>query len=104
MAHPQNRNDTPELRLRCLPKFTPPQGTYPYADVCGHRYREIAEIMGIPIGTVMSRLHRARRRLRILLTDLAGEHGLPRSRVDTVPCTRDAAVGLSTTSTDAARE
>jgi len=74
-----------------------------YADVCGCRYREIAEIMGIPIGTVMSRLHRARRRLRMLLTDLARERGLRRSRVDSVPCTRDAAVGLSTTSTDAAR-
>ena len=75
-----------------------------YADVCGYRYREIAEIMGIPIGTVMSRLHRARRRLRMLLTDLAGERGLPRSRVDSVPCTRNVAVGLSTTSTDPARE
>jgi RNA polymerase sigma-70 factor, ECF subfamily len=75
-----------------------------YADVCGYRYREIAEIMDIPIGTVMSRLHSARRRLRMLLTDLARGRGLPRSRVDSVPCTRDAAVGLSTTSTDAARE
>jgi RNA polymerase sigma-70 factor (ECF subfamily) len=73
-----------------------------YADVCGYRYREIAEIMDIPIGTVMSRLHSARRRLRMLLTDLARERGLPRSRVDSVPCTRDAAVGLSTTSTGAA--
>ena len=44
-----------------------------YADVCGYRYREIAEIMNIPIGTVMSRLHGARRRLRMLLTDLARE-------------------------------
>ena len=75
-----------------------------YADVCGYRYREIAEIMDIPIGTVMSRLHSARRRLRMLLTDLARERGLPRSRVDSVPSTRDAAVGLSTTSTGAARE
>jgi hypothetical protein len=30
MAHPQNRNDTPELRLRCLTEFPPRQGTYPY--------------------------------------------------------------------------
>jgi RNA polymerase sigma-70 factor (ECF subfamily) len=75
-----------------------------YADVCGYRYRQIAEIMDIPIGTVMSRLHSARRRLRMLLTDLAHERGLARSRLDNVPCTRDAVVGLSTTSTDAARE
>jgi hypothetical protein len=29
MAHPQNRNDTPELRLPCLTEFPPRQGTYP---------------------------------------------------------------------------
>jgi RNA polymerase sigma-70 factor, ECF subfamily len=44
--------------------------------VCGYRYREIADIVGIPIGTVMSRLHHARRRLRILLADSAHERGL----------------------------
>jgi hypothetical protein len=32
MAHPQNRNDTPELRLRCLTEFPPRQGTYPPKD------------------------------------------------------------------------
>jgi RNA polymerase sigma-70 factor (ECF subfamily) len=40
-----------------------------YADVEGLRYREIAEIMAIPHGTVMSRLHRGRRQLRRLLTN-----------------------------------
>ena len=50
-----------------------------YADVGGYRYREIAEIMDIPIGTVMSRLHHARRRLRILLADVALQRGLTRN-------------------------
>jgi RNA polymerase sigma-70 factor (ECF subfamily) len=34
------------------------------ADIEGYPYREIAEIMGTPVGTVMSRLHRGRRKLR----------------------------------------
>ncbi len=45
------------------------------ADVEGFSYREIAEILDIPIGTVMSRLYRARRRLQRLLYDFAVESG-----------------------------
>jgi RNA polymerase sigma-70 factor, ECF subfamily len=46
-----------------------------YADVEGFRYKEIAEILDVPLGTVMSRLHRGRANLRALLFDIAGARG-----------------------------
>lgn len=45
------------------------------ADVEGFSYKEIAEIMDVPVGTVMSRLHRGRKALRELLEDYAIENG-----------------------------
>src|SRR5690242_2961298 len=46
-----------------------------YADVAGFRYKEIAEILQIPLGTVMSRLHRGRSQLRSLLAEIAVVRG-----------------------------
>jgi RNA polymerase sigma-70 factor (ECF subfamily) len=45
-------------------------------DVEGFSYKEIAEMLGIPIGTVMSRLHRGRKFLQKRLYDLARERGI----------------------------
>jgi RNA polymerase sigma-70 factor (ECF subfamily) len=48
------------------------------ADVEGFHYKEIAEILDIPIGTVMSRLHRGRRALEKRLWESVRERGLVR--------------------------
>ncbi|HUR78531.1 MAG TPA: sigma-70 family RNA polymerase sigma factor [Acidimicrobiales bacterium] len=46
------------------------------ADVEGFSYKEIADIMDVPIGTVMSRLHRGRRALQKALYEFGLERGL----------------------------
>jgi len=51
--------------LRALPEHL--KRTVFLADVEGYKYAEVAEMTGVPLGTVMSRLHRARKRLRARL-------------------------------------
>jgi RNA polymerase sigma-70 factor, ECF subfamily len=48
------------------------------ADVEGFSYKEIAEILNVPIGTVMSRLHRGRKSLQKALWETVRERGLVR--------------------------
>jgi RNA polymerase sigma-70 factor (ECF subfamily) len=56
-----------EVALRSLPDDL--RETLYYSDIAGYRNTEIAVMFGIPVGTVASRLHRARSRLRALLLD-----------------------------------
>lgn len=55
------------------------------ADVEGFAYKEIAEILDIPIGTVMSRLHRGRKALQRELYDFAAARGLVSADSGTQP-------------------
>ncbi len=48
------------------------------SDIEGFSYAEMAEIMDVPLGTVMSRLHRGRKALQKRLWDLARERGIVR--------------------------
>jgi RNA polymerase sigma-70 factor (ECF subfamily) len=55
------------------------------ADVEGFSYKEIAEILDIPIGTVMSRLHRGRKALQKTLHDFGMQRGLVAPVVEAQP-------------------
>ena len=57
------------------------------ADVEGFSYKEIAEMLDIPIGTVMSRLHRGRKSLQKQLYEFALSRGL--TGRDTQPVLED---------------
>lgn len=50
-------------------------------DLEGFAYCEVAAILGIPIGTVMSRLHRARKTLQTELEEIEPEQGVPQERL-----------------------
>ena len=64
------------------------------ADVEGFAYKEIAEMLEIPVGTVMSRLHRGRKQMHKLLYEFASERGLISSN------TRDSSSDTSTSESE----
>ena len=70
-AEEQALKDFGDQDVRAAMRALPEQfrTTVYYADIEGLRCREIAAVMNTPIGTVVSRLHRGRRRLRRLLAE-----------------------------------
>jgi RNA polymerase sigma-70 factor (ECF subfamily) len=74
-AHALTRlpNDDIARAMQMLPRNL--QMAVYHADICELPYKEIAAIEGIPLGTVMSRVHRARRQLRLALRETARERG-----------------------------
>ena len=76
---PQHVTDEEVLAaLKALPSGF--QEVIVLADVEELSYKEIATVLAIPIGTVMSRIHRARRLLRAALAEYAAAQGIGRSR------------------------
>jgi RNA polymerase sigma-70 factor (ECF subfamily) len=66
--------DEVEAALRCLPEEHRVVATMCFVDELS--YQEIADVLGIPVGTVRSRLHRARKMLQSRLLRLAQDHGI----------------------------
>jgi RNA polymerase sigma-70 factor (ECF subfamily) len=64
-------------------------------DVDGLTYQEAADVLDVPLGTVMSRLHRARRRIRDLLVPAGYGPGAPDDHAH-LPASADAGIALPT--------
>ncbi len=70
-----------------------------WADVYEMSYKEIADIVGCPVGTVMSRLFRGRQKLKQVLFDYAVEQGIIKhDAASTAPTSSSAAVGKAPSS------
>ena len=65
------------------------------ADVEGFAYKEIAEILDIPIGTVMSRLHRGRKKLQEQLYEFGRERGFVDDPAETAELSEQAPVEVT---------
>ena len=65
-----------------------------YADVEGLAVKEISAITGTPLGTVMSRIHRGRSQLRVLLAALAADRPTSSRRTTDSGSTKTVHVGV----------
>ena len=74
------------------------------ADVEGFSYKEIAEMLDIPIGTVMSRLHRGRKSLQKQLYEFALDRGLTGRRTPTIEGTDDDGLASSLSASEQNRD
>jgi len=72
--HAQGLSDEVLRALASLPRHY--REVVEMVDIQGLAYREAADNLQVPLGTVMSRLHRARRQLRVALADYARHYGL----------------------------
>ena len=63
-----------DIRIESVPE--PFRIVFILSVIEGLTYQEIADVVGIPIGTVMSRLYRARKALQAALRDYARRRGL----------------------------
>lgn len=80
---PTPQGITEEEVLRALGRLPLPfQEVVVLSDVEDMTYKEIAEALSLPVGTVMSRLHRGRKLLRTELARYANESGIGRGHVD----------------------
>jgi len=77
-------DQTPDAAVaNALAELSPPfRMAVLLSDVEGFSYKEIAEIMDTPLGTVMSRINRGRAQLRRLLADFARQQGIGRARTE----------------------
>ncbi|MBN9521908.1 sigma-70 family RNA polymerase sigma factor [bacterium] len=85
-GHALERTEEDRLLHAALGRLSPEhREVLTMKDLDGLRYEEIAEVLGVPVGTVRSRLHRARLELRELLAPLDDAEPQDRGRGDRPP-------------------
>ncbi|MFO0801324.1 MAG: sigma-70 family RNA polymerase sigma factor [Gemmataceae bacterium] len=85
-GHALERSEEDALLHAALARLSPEhREALTMKDLDGLRYEQMAELLGVPVGTVRSRLHRARLELRGLLAELDAESENKRGRGERPP-------------------